>query len=114
MRIKIDGPGGTIIHSELTYGGAVVMVATDATAPGAAHPEARHRSPRSVGGMNTQALFLYIDDIEAHLRHARAAGAKIVTEPATNDYGPDYWTDRSYEAEDPEGHRWWFAQRLRG
>jgi hypothetical protein len=24
-----------------------------------------------------------------------------------------YWTDRGYEAEDIEGHHWWFFQRLR-
>jgi uncharacterized glyoxalase superfamily protein PhnB len=28
--------------------------------------------------------------------------------------GADYWTDRSYGAIDPEGHHWWFTQRLRG
>jgi uncharacterized glyoxalase superfamily protein PhnB len=32
---------------------------------------------------------------------------------AVSDYGEDYWADRGYEAMDPEGHRWWFAQRLR-
>ena len=116
VRMKIVGPGGAIVHSELTFGGGVIMVATDATVPGASHPApaSPHRSPRSVGGANTQALFGYVDDIEAHCQRARAAGAKILTEPTTTDYGADHWTDRGYEAEDPEGHRWWFAQRLRG
>ena len=41
-------------------------------------------------------------------------GATIVSEPATQDYGEDYWADRSYQARDPEGHHWWFMQRLRG
>jgi uncharacterized glyoxalase superfamily protein PhnB len=31
----------------------------------------------------------------------------------TTDYGEEYWTDRGYEAEDLEGHHWWFVQRLR-
>src|SRR5256885_12656457 len=47
----------------------------------------------------------------AHCARARAAGARIVAEPKTTDYGEDYWTDRGYEAEDLGGHRWWFYQR---
>ena len=27
--------------------------------------------------------------------------------------GADYWADRSYGAVDPEGHLWWFTQRIR-
>jgi uncharacterized glyoxalase superfamily protein PhnB len=59
-------------------------------------------------------MMVYVDDVEAHCKRARAAGAKIVEEPATHDYGEEYWTDRGYECEDFEGHRWWFYQRLRG
>ena len=44
----------------------------------------------------------------------RAAGARIVDEPTVHDYGEDYWADRSYGAVDPEGHFWWFTQRIRG
>ena len=44
---------------------------------------------------------------------ARAAGAMIFAEPEEHDYGADYWSDRSYGAVDPEGHHWWFTQRLR-
>ena len=57
---------------------------------------------------------VFYDDADAHCERARAAGALIATEPATQDYGEGYWADRSYEAEDPEGHHWWFMQRLRG
>ncbi len=114
VRIRIDGPPGVVIHSELTYGGAVVMVSTDSTAPGANHQDAPHRSPRSVQGANTQILFVYVDDTDAHCARARSAGAKIINEPATSDYGPEHWTDRGYECEDPEGHRWYFAHRVRG
>jgi uncharacterized glyoxalase superfamily protein PhnB len=79
---------------------------------GAPKPDWR-RSPRAVGGANTQAVMIYVDDVEAHCARARAAGAKIATEPTTTDYGEDYWTDRGYECEDLEGHHWWFYQRLR-
>jgi uncharacterized glyoxalase superfamily protein PhnB len=107
IRLKVEGEDGSITHSELEYGEALVMVA-------AAAPDKRGASPRSIQGTNTQQLFLYVDDIEAHCAQARAAGAKILVEPKLSDYGEDYWADRSYQAEDPEGHLWWFAQRMRG
>ncbi len=104
-RLKVDGSDGGIVHSELVFGGAVVMVAS-------ASRTTHWRSPRSIGGANTQSLFLYVDDVEAHCARARAAGAKVVTEPKTTDYGEEWWTDRGYEAKDAEGHHWWFAQRV--
>jgi uncharacterized glyoxalase superfamily protein PhnB len=58
-------------------------------------------------------LMIYVDDVEAHCAKARAAGAKIVVEPKTTDYGEGYWADRGYECVDPGGHHWWFCQRLR-
>jgi hypothetical protein len=41
----------------------------------------------------------YVDDVEGHCQRARNAGAKIVREPETHDYGEEYWSDRSYECE---------------
>ena len=57
---------------------------------------------------------VYVDDVEAHCSRARAAGAQVVAEPELHDHGPDHWADRSYGAIDPEGHLWWFMQRVRG
>jgi|SRR5450631_528843 len=106
VRLKVEGEGGSILHSELVLGGGVVMV-------GDSQKTEHRRSPRAVGGANTQSLMVYVDDVEAHCARARASGAKISIEPKTTDYGEEYWEDRSYEAEDLEGHRWWFTQRLR-
>jgi uncharacterized glyoxalase superfamily protein PhnB len=55
----------------------------------------------------------YVDDADAHCAHARARGARILEEPASHDYGDDYWADRAYGALDPEGHTWWVTQRVR-
>ncbi len=107
VRIKVEGEDGAIEHSELVYGGGVVMVG------GARAKFPYRRSPRSIGDGNTQSLMLYVDDVEAHCARARAGGAKIVSEPTNVDYGEEYWEDRGYEAEDVEGHHWWFVQRLR-
>jgi uncharacterized glyoxalase superfamily protein PhnB len=112
VQMLVEGPDGAVHHSQLTYGDGLIMVAEEA--PRSAHPE-RHwrKSPLSVGGANTAALMLYVDDVDAHCARARAAGAKITMEPANTDYGPDYWEDRGYEAADPDGHHWWFIQRIR-
>jgi len=109
VRLKVEGDGGTIEHSELEYGDGLVMVAGK-------EKSSKYtfiRSPSQVGGGNTQNLFAYVDDVEAHCARARAKGAKIVTEPKTSDYGEDYWSDRSYACVDVGGHHWWFAERLR-
>lgn len=109
VRLKIEGDGGRIEHSELTYGEGLVMV-------GEASGKDRYpqrRAPSQIAGVNTQNMMVYVDDVEAHCAHARASGAKIHAEPTTTDYGEEYWTDRGYECEDVGGHRWWFYQRLR-
>jgi uncharacterized glyoxalase superfamily protein PhnB len=112
VRIKVVGEGGRIEHSELTYGDGVVMVGGEGASEN--RPDrAWAASPGSIGGRNTQGLFLYVDDIAAHFARAREAGAKIISEMKVSDYGEEHWADRGYEAADLEGHHWWFAQRLR-
>jgi uncharacterized glyoxalase superfamily protein PhnB len=73
----------------------------------------QRKSPRALGGANTQNLMAYVDDVDAHCAKAREAGANILSEPTNVDYGEAYWEDRGYEVEDLEGHRWWFIQRIR-
>lgn len=112
VRLKIEGEGGRVEHSELTFGDGLIMVGS--TGGKSERPVPLPcKSPRSVGGANTQALCVCVDDVDSHCEKARAAGAKIVEEPATQDYGEEYPSDRSYRAEDPEGHQWWFTQRIR-
>jgi uncharacterized glyoxalase superfamily protein PhnB len=106
VRLKVEGEGGAILHSELEYGDGLIMVGDVARAPG-------RKSPRSIGGANTQSLQVYVDDAAAHSEHARSCGAKILKGPEVHDYGEGYWADKSYEAEDLEGHRWWFSERVK-
>jgi hypothetical protein len=55
------------------------------------------------GTVGTDSPFVYVDDLDAHLRHAEAAGATIVS--PINEHG-----FRSYTAADCEGRHWVFAQ----
>ena len=107
VRVRIDGDNNTIEHSELTFGDdGLIMVSSI----GPRHPT--KTSPQRLGRMTTQAMSVFVDDVDAHCAHARAAGAVIVSEPKTTDYGEGYWVDRTYECTDREGHAWWFMQRL--
>ncbi len=106
-RIAVE-EAGTVVHSELTYGDALVMVAGMV----AAHDDDPIRAtPKSLGGKNTQSLFLYVDDVVSHYERAKAEGAVIIRELAVYDHGPEYWADKTYGCVDPEGHRWWFSER---
>ncbi len=112
VRMKIEGEAGSIVHSELTYGEGLIMVG-DAKGKSHGPSPLPYKSPRSLDGSVTQSLCVFVEDVDAHCEHARAAGAKIIDEPTTHDYGEDHWADRTYRAEDIEGHHWWFMQRIR-
>ena len=110
VRVRVEDDRGRIVHSQLAMVGGLVMVGQAGLSPDRSYLA----SPRATGGANTQALLVHIDDADAHCERARAAGAVIVVEPETQDYGDDYWVDRTYQARDPEGHNWWFVERVRG
>ena len=113
LRLKVEGEPGEILHSELTYGDGVIMVSQERKVSPDRPWRLKMRSPRSVGGGNTQSIMFYVDDAKAHCANARSRGAIIIDEPSTHDYGEDYWADLSYGAEDIEGHQWWITERLR-
>jgi uncharacterized glyoxalase superfamily protein PhnB len=115
LRLKVEGEPGQIVHSELTYGQAMIFVNGDARGSGddGKNFKAGFTSPLDLDGRIHQTLCMFVDDADAHCAHARRRGATIISEPSTHDYGDDYWSDRSYGANDCEGHQWWFMQRLR-
>lgn len=113
VRLKVEGEAGHIAHSELSYGEGLIMVGEEG-GPADTRPwKSLLRSPKSLGGANTQCMMLFVDVVDAHCAHARAHGALVVDEPTVHDYGADYWSDKSYAALDLEGHLWWITQRLR-
>jgi len=56
--------------------------------------------------LTTVMLNVYVPDVDAHYAHAVAEGADITM--ALDDA---FFGERRYEATDPEGHRWHFAER---
>src|SRR5580704_10311232 len=74
VRLKIEGEGGRIEHSELVYGEGLIMVGDLA---GKEERFPLRRTPAAIQGFNTQNMMVYVDDVEAHCANARAAGAAI-------------------------------------
>ena len=95
---RLRDASGRTQHAELKFGTGVVMMG---------NPGPDYRNPKRRGGA-TQLVSVYVDDVDGHYEFAKAAGAKIVRELADQFYG-----DRIYVAEDPEGHQWSFAQHVR-
>ena len=98
--VQMDMGGGVLGHAELHLGDNVVFLAT-------AFDEIGLASPRSLSAVHSQVM-VYVDNVDDHYAHARAAGAEIVEEIADQFYG-----DRSYRTIDPEGHHWVFSQHIR-
>ncbi len=98
---------GTIGHAELELGGEIVMLATpnrEYQGPRRYREtcEAAHRwldNPWVVDG-----VLVHVDDLDAHHARAVSASANVIRAPEDGPAG------RIYTAEDPEGHRWMFAE----
>jgi uncharacterized glyoxalase superfamily protein PhnB len=90
--------GEPLSGAQMYIGKAYIMV--NSARPGEA-------SPKQLG-YGTQSLTIFVDDVEAHYRKAKAAGAKILEEPHVTVYG-----ERQYAAEDLDGHHWLFSQHAR-
>jgi uncharacterized glyoxalase superfamily protein PhnB len=101
--------GGTIGHAELAVDGERVYVSTP---EGYANPLRLRESSDLARRAYDNAWvidghFVEVDNVDAHCERARAAGATILRELEEPGIG-----FRIYTAEDPEGHRWMFGQRL--
>ncbi len=96
-----EGAGGRIDHAQLRLGSHFIML-------GSASEDMSWpvRTPRQLGGA-TGGVYIVLDsdaDVDAHCARARAAGATIIREPESPDYG-----GRHYGARDLEGYLWSFG-----
>jgi uncharacterized glyoxalase superfamily protein PhnB len=100
-------PDGTITHAEMELGGGVIMLATptpDYQSPKHHAEVCEHARKWSAVPYVIDGLHVQVDDVDAHFRQARDAGAEILSEPEDQPYG-----ERVYRVADIEGHRWMFG-----
>lgn len=101
-QLVVPNDDGTIAHAQLTHGRGMIMLGSAGGHGGGF--DQLVKTPAQVGGIGTQSSYVVVDDADAHLARARAAGAEIVLDIQDADYG-----GRGYTCRDPEGHVWSFG-----
>jgi PhnB protein len=97
--MRFPAPGGKIGHAEIKIGDSPVMLADES-------PEQGQKSLRTIGG-SPISLMVYVEDVDARVAQAVAAGAKI-TRPVAN----QFYGDRTGGIEDPFGYQWYIATHV--
>lgn len=97
--LRMDGPGGKVMHAEIKIGDSPIMLADE-------FPDMGIRSPSAFGG-SPVAICLYVEDADALFQRAIDAGA-IERKPLAD----QFYGDRSGTIEDPFGHSWTVATHV--
>ncbi len=97
---RLPGPGGKLMHGAVKIGDSTLMLVDEMPEWGALGPKALKGSPVTI--------HLYVEDVDAAVAKAVAAGAKVTMPVADM-----FWGDRYGQIEDPFGHRWSIATHKR-
>jgi len=90
VRLKMEGPGGKLMHAEVEIGDSVVMISDSVM------------EPARVGS-----LFLYVENVDKAVAKAVKAGAEVVMPVADQ-----FWGDRMGRVVDPFGNFWAVATHI--
>jgi len=88
---------GVVQHASMMFGEGLVMMGC---------PGKKYKNPKKLGHV-TQSIYVMVDNVDAHYKKAKKAGARILEKPSDMFYG-----HRRYGAADPEGHEWYFAMNI--
>ena len=97
--IRRPGADGKTAHALVTIGPAMVMIESE-------WPGVANRAPLP-DGSSPVVLYVYVENVDATVTRAEAAGATILM-PPTN----QFWGDRTAWFVDPSGHVWTAATRI--
>lgn len=97
---RLPGAGGKLMHAAVRIGDSTLMLVDEMPEWGALGPKSLKGSPVTI--------HLYVEDVDASVAKAVAAGAK-----ATMPVADMFWGDRYGQLEDPFGHRWSVATHQR-
>jgi PhnB protein len=95
-RYRMPGPGGVVMHAELSIGDSILMLGEESPQMGAI-------SPQTIGGSPVN-LMLYVKDVDASFARAAQAGCTAQMPPTDM-----FWGDRYGKLSDPFGHQWAIA-----
>jgi PhnB protein len=94
--MRMAAPDGKVMHAELRFGDSVVFLGDEM-------PDQGKPSPQTLGNA-TGSLHLYVPNVDAAVKRAVDAGARV-TMPITD----MFWGDRYGKVTDPYGHEWGLA-----
>jgi PhnB protein len=98
--LRMEDPNtGKVGHAELKIGDSYIMLADE-------YPDMGYRSPKTLGGAGIS-LLLYVKDVDAVVKQAVGAGAKLERPVQDQFYG-----DRTGTIQDPFGHVWSIATHI--
>ncbi|MCB1675760.1 MAG: VOC family protein [Halioglobus sp.] len=98
---RMTGPDGTfLMHGMMRIGDSALMLVDE-------NPDWGMRSPLALNG-SPVTVHLYVEDVDATIAQAVAAGARV-TMPAQD----MFWGDRYGKLVDPFGHEWSVATHIR-
>jgi uncharacterized glyoxalase superfamily protein PhnB len=98
--MRFPAPDGTIMHAEIRIGDSIIMLGDEM-------PDQGGKGPKTIGGTPVS-FFVYGENVDAAWKRAVDAGAKPIVPLADQ-----FWGDRTGCLEDPFGHQWWLAQRIK-
>ena len=101
--MRLAAPGGMLAHAEIRIGDSKLFLVDE-------FPEPRAEgigSPQQIGG-TAVTIHLFVDDVDAAIQRASAAGAKVTMPPADM-----FWGDRYGRILDPFGHSWSIATHVK-
>jgi len=96
VALVMDGPGGSVMHAEMTVGEQRFMLSGEW--PG---------MTSAPSGRSPVNFMLYVENVDAALEKATQAGMQMVSEPENM-----FWGDRVAKANDGHGYEWTFAQQV--
>jgi len=96
---RLTEPGGRIGHAEIRLGGTTLMLADE-------YPEMNIVGPQTLGGTSFS-IHLHVDNADAWIERAVAAGATLLRSAADAFYG-----ERSGSVRDPFGHEWLLGHQV--
>lgn len=100
-RFALDGPEGKLMHAEVQWNDAVVMMGPECAMEG------QTQAPVNSGVNVPVSLFIYCEDVDAQYERAVAAGAESTMPPTDM-----FWGDRMCKVKDPDGYEWSFATNV--
>lgn len=97
-RMRMPGPDGKIMHAEIQVGTSIVMM----------NDEVMGLKSADSLGASPVTFYVYLEDVDAAMKKAIAAGGKELMPPSDM-----FWGDRMGQFADPFGYRWTLATHVK-